>query len=137
MYNSPRPLKKSNQTLECGIAVIQDEKGRILISKRRYSDSYGGYWEFPGGKKRPSETFEECVIREAHEELGIHISIKQFLKKIDYRYPDHPVSLHFYLCHLEEGEPRCGICEECKWVFPKECEKETFLPASLPILALL
>src|SRR5438874_723809 len=52
-----------------GLAIIVS-KGRILIAKRKKSDTLGGFWEFPGGKCEPTETLEECVRREVAEELA-------------------------------------------------------------------
>jgi len=36
-------------------------------------------WELPGGKLEPGESPEGCVIREIHEELGLHVSLGPLL----------------------------------------------------------
>ena len=38
--------------LEVGAALVY-ENGMYLISQRRPEDSFGGYWELPGGKITP------------------------------------------------------------------------------------
>src|SRR5258706_16301015 len=72
--------------LRVGLAIIIS-KGRVLIAKRKKSDSLGGFWEFPGGKCEPTETLEECVRREVAEELAIEVTPLRALDAIGYRYP--------------------------------------------------
>ncbi|HJT25175.1 MAG TPA: NUDIX domain-containing protein, partial [bacterium] len=65
--------------LEVGAALIF-KNGKFLITQRRDEDSFGGHWEMPGGKKEPTESLEECVIRELKEELDIEVEIKHFFR---------------------------------------------------------
>ena len=37
-------------------AAVIERDGRILVGLRMKNDTYGGYWEFPGGKIEPGET---------------------------------------------------------------------------------
>lgn len=55
----------------CCLILFQYDK--ILVCKRSANKSNGGLWEFPGGKIKPHETEEECIIREIKEELNILI----------------------------------------------------------------
>lgn len=49
---------------------------RILLLQRSHSDSYGGYWEGPGGGLDPQvdETILEGTAREVREESGLHVA---------------------------------------------------------------
>lgn len=58
------------------IGVWRDEglPWRYLVG-RRAGKAYRGCWEFPGGKREPSETNGECLVREWREELGITVAV--------------------------------------------------------------
>lgn len=54
-------------------AVVQDERGRILLLRRAPDSLNGaGEWTIPGGKIDPGETADEAAVRETFEETGIH-----------------------------------------------------------------
>ena len=61
---------------------ILKKKNKILITKRLSRKLFGDFWEFPGGKLENNETFEEAMVRELYEEIGIKINIKN-LKSLD------------------------------------------------------
>jgi len=69
-----------------GVAVIRNDRGEILIDKRRQDGLMGGLWELPGGKIEPGETVEECIKREIWEELGIEIEVGLSLIVINHIY---------------------------------------------------
>lgn len=68
-------------------AVLKNEKGEILLVKRKF-DPKKGYWDIPGGFVDLGETIEESLRRELKEELGITIKdFKYLTSKIDmYEY---------------------------------------------------
>ena len=76
-----------------GVAVIWNNQGQILIDRRLPGGMFGGLWEFPGGKIEKSETVEECIKREIHEELGIEIEVGEHLITIDHVYTHLRVTL--------------------------------------------
>ncbi len=55
-------------------------RGLLLITQRRLQDHLGGLWEFPGGKRHPGESDEECLHRELMEELGIEVAVKELIE---------------------------------------------------------
>lgn len=60
-------------------AVIFDNKSRVLLCKRSMSKKIApGLWRLPGGEIEESETLEDALRREIHEELSVEIiSIKE------------------------------------------------------------
>jgi NAD+ diphosphatase len=58
--------------------IIVDDKGEILLTKRKTSPKKG-WWDLPGGFADIGESMEESVIRELHEELGAEIDELQYL----------------------------------------------------------
>jgi mutator protein MutT len=123
-----------NQTpLEVGAALIY-ENGLYLISRRKEEDSFGGFWELPGGKKEVGETLEQCVIRELKEELDIEVYIRKFFKIVTYHYPVRSVRLNIFLCGVKSGEPKAIECSEFAWVKPQDLKTYQFPEADQTLI---
>ena len=122
-------IKKKQNVIPCGVALIR--RGReFLISQRHADDTFGGYWEFPGGKRDPGETLAQCVVREAREELDIEIAVGRKLFDIQKKYDDRIVWLHFFLCSYVSGEPKALESQQVQWVDVRRLEKFKFPPAN-------
>lgn len=68
------------------IGVISDKDGNYLITRRSKNlSTFPGVWVFPGGRVDKYEYFEEAVIREIHEEVGIEIKKDLESKKYSYK----------------------------------------------------
>lgn len=120
--------------IDCGVAVIRDGAGRILISRRKDDDSFGGYWEFPGGGRESGETLEACAIREVREELGVVVSAERLIRVIENPYPGKSLRLAFFLCRYESGEPLAIDCAEARWVEANELNRYKFPPANQAVI---
>ena len=115
-------------------AALIFRDGKILITQRHADSHLGGLWEFPGGKREKNETFEQCLVREIHEELGAEISANKLLKEIVHAYPNKTVRLKFFSCRLIHGEPQPLGCAALKWIGESELDNYKFPDADAKLL---
>lgn len=101
-------------------AAVIEEKGKVLIARRKPGRHMGGKWEFPGGKIEPGETPEESLARELEEELAIQARIGEYLCSA--LYEGDGVSLELLVFRVERirGEPALIEHQEIRWVRPEE-----------------
>ena len=111
--------------------------GRYLIARRKVGTHLGGLWEFPGGKREPGESLEDCLHRELREELGIAVTSPVHFRTIRHDYPAKTVELHFFHCAISRGEALALDCEEVRWVMPDELPDYEFPPADRPLIEAL
>jgi len=123
----------SRHVTEVSAALIFHD-GKLLIT-RRHSDAHlGGLWEFPGGKREPDETFEQCLVREIREELGVEISVGKLFESVTHAYPEKTVRLKFFVCRLKRGEPQKLGCAAFKWIRAAELDNYQFPAADTKLL---
>ena len=122
-------MKELLPVIPCGVALIRCGR-EFLISQRKKNDSFGLLWEFPGGKKNPGESFEECVAREVKEEIGIDIRVHEKFMEIRRRYHERIIWLNFFLCSHVAGEARPVDCEKIEWVSVENLKNYSFPPAN-------
>lgn len=118
-----------------GVAVIKNDRGKILIDRRKPDGLLGGMWEFPGGKVEPGETIEACIEREIQEELAIAIHVGHHLTTVDHAYSHFRVTLNVYWCDYVSGEPQPLACDEIRWVQPEELNNYPFPKANEHIIS--
>jgi mutator protein MutT len=122
--------------IPCGIAIIR-RGSEFLISQRCEDDTFGSFWEFPGGKRNPGETFEDCVVRETKEELGVDIVVRSKFMELRRQYNEKIIWLNFYLCDYVGGEPRAIECQKTAWSDVDGLKKFRFPPANELVIAKL
>ena len=130
------PHSHSSPVIEVAAGLVF-RQGKLLITQRRAEDHLGGLWEFPGGKREPGESFQECVRRELHEELGILVDPKELLTSILHEYREKTVHLKFFRCVLCEHEPRTLGCQAFEWIEPHQLQEFPFPEADAQLLELL
>jgi 8-oxo-dGTP diphosphatase len=103
------------QVIEVSAGLIFRD-GKLLIAQR-YADAHlGGLWEFPGGKREAGETFEQCLVRELREELGVEVRVGEMFDSVTHAYPDKTVHLRFFVSEIIAGELQPLGCAALKWV---------------------
>ena len=118
-------------------ALIQDDKGRYLITRRRGGSHLAGMWEFPGGKREPGESLEEALRRELIEELSATFSVGEKVQTVRWQYPERTVVLHFYRCRFESGTIEPLEQQAMEWVEPARLAELEFPPADRELIARL
>lgn len=113
-------------------ALIMDLE-RILIAQRKGKGPRGFLWEFPGGKVREEEEPREALRRELKEELDIVAKVGTIFEAVYHVYPEYPVLLLAYLCHIERGRPRPLDCQDLRWVRVQELAEFSMPQADAPI----
>ncbi|MFJ4960908.1 NUDIX hydrolase [Streptomyces sp. NPDC088729] len=65
--NAPKP----NRMVVAASAVVTDDRGRILLQRRRDND----LWALPGGGMDIGESLPGTAVREVREETGLEVEI--------------------------------------------------------------
>lgn len=89
-------------------AVVRDQK--VLYVRRNYEPNQG-FWTLPGGYAEHTETLDEAVRRELHEETGIEVGVTGVIGvRTRYGEKDGAV-LVVFRCELVSGEPQADDYE--------------------------
>ena len=123
--------------VEVVAGLIQDEKGRFLVTRRRAGSHLAGFWEFPGGKRESGESLEDALRRELAEELSARFEVGERVETVQWEYPERTIVIHFYRCRLESGtiEPRED--QAMAWVAPERLSDFDFPPADCDLITRL
>jgi 8-oxo-dGTP diphosphatase len=122
------------RVIEVTAALIQDARGRYLITQRRRGTHLEGLWEFPGGKREPDESAGACLRRELAEEVGALFTVGEKVETIRWEYPDRTVIIHFYRCQFESGTIEPLESQAMAWVDVERLPDYDFPPADRAII---
>lgn len=116
------------------IAVIIEDS-RYLVIKRSQQVRAAGMFCFPGGGIEPGESEVDALIREIHEELGVHITVQN---KVYQSTNDRGVELNWYrvsiLPNQEITLDQLEVSSYC-WLTRDEIYKlDNVLPSNLEFL---
>jgi mutator protein MutT len=127
---SPAPARRPIE-VAAGL-VFRD--GRLLITRRSAGAHLAGLWEFPGGKREPGETFQQCLRRELREELGIEVRVLSLFEDLIHDYPERTVRLKFFHCRWLRREPAPILCENLAWITRAQLSQYAFPAADTRLL---
>jgi 8-oxo-dGTP diphosphatase len=115
--------------IRAGIVLIQDGKVALIERHRAGLD----YFVFPGGGVDEGESPEQAAVREAMEELGIDVLIKQKVAEIQLGPKSWQV---YFLAEQRGGEFGSGAGEEYTDADPDSPEEGIYIPIWMPIAQL-
>lgn len=118
--------------IEVVAAIIQKED-KIFATQRGYGE-WKDWWEFPGGKIETGETPEEALKREIREELSTEINIDKCFCTVNYDYPKFHLTMHCYLCSLQNDAMHLNEHEAARWLTKNELPSVKWLPADIEII---
>ena len=122
--------------IEVVAAIIRDADGKIFATQRGYGD-WKDYWEFPGGKVEPGETWQQALQREIWEELETRVAVEQLLTTVEWDYPQFHLTMHCFFCHVESGHLELKEHEAARWLPKEQLGEVMWLPADEQVIALL
>ena len=120
--------------IKAAIAVIL-RRDRTLICQRKAGDSFGGYWEFPGGGVEAGETLTQCLHRELREELNLTIEIVAPLKPVRHNISEGELILYPYWCRADDSVPVAIECDQFCWVSLDQLTDYQFPPGNESLFA--
>jgi 8-oxo-dGTP pyrophosphatase MutT (NUDIX family) len=112
--------------IRAGIVLIQENK--VALIERHRAGLH--YFVFPGGGVDEGETPEKAAIREAMEELGIEVAIKQRVAEVQLGQKSRQI---YFLVNRIGGEFGSGIGEEYTDSDPQDPEEGIYFPVWMPI----
>lgn len=112
--------------IRAGIVLIQGNKVALIERHRAGLD----YFVFPGGGVDEGETPEQAAVREAMEELGIEIAIKQKVAEVQLGKKSRQV---YYLVEQTGGEFGTGMGEEFMEIDHEHPQRGIYIPIWMPI----
>ena len=128
-------MKDSPQRIAIGI--VENSAGRFLVTKRGTGKHLANYWEFPGGKVDPHESFKMALRREMHEEVGICPVQIQKILEFKHQYDDR--LLHFQVFKIISYLSKISACEEqqLSWLDSGQLERSNMPAANRAIISAL
>tara|TARA_B100001057_G_scaffold172274_1_gene173052 strand:- start:306 stop:707 length:402 start_codon:yes stop_codon:yes gene_type:complete len=124
------------KTVFCSSAIILNSKKECLVSSRSNKTILSNYFEFPGGKLEQNEGFEDALIRELNEELGmtIHQNKLNHFIHITHKYEFFFLYMHVYLIENFQQQLMSIDKEKLVWVSKDNLANVNILPANKLIM---
>jgi A/G-specific adenine glycosylase len=108
------PRKKiPHYRIAVGIIV---KNGKILIARRKESQMLGGLWEFPGGKRKGTESLAQTAVREIREETGLTVAVDKPYLTLQHAYSHFRITLTAFRCRWIAGQAIPHTSTALRWI---------------------
>lgn len=118
-------------------AVIEHDNKILCMQRNKAKYDYVSYkFEFPGGKVETGEERHTALERELREEMDMDIKISEqdYLMTVEHTYPDFAITMHAYLCKLDNPQFVMKEHIAAKWLAPSELNTLDWADADKPIV---
>ena len=120
------------------VAAVFEQAEKVLVCRRKIDLHNGGLWEFPGGKRKPDESFEHALAREVAEELHVRIHAGQLsgcsLGNYVHKTGSLEIELHCFMVLLWQGEFVPTDHDQIKWCAVEELRSMQLSAADVPFI---
>jgi 8-oxo-dGTP diphosphatase len=117
--------------------IVHDNKVLILRESNKYSEGTNvSKYDFPGGRVKPGERFDEGLLREIKEETGLEVDIKKPLAINEWR-PEvkgekWQIVATFIECSSNSKDVKLSDDhDEYLWINPKEFSNYNIIKTNL------
>lgn len=116
------------------VAALIWDGNQFMICQRPAHKARGLLWEFVGGKVEPGETYEQALIRECREEIGVGLAVGDVFMEVIHAYPDITVHLTLFHASVASGTVQKLEHNDIRWITPAQIPEYDFCPADTEIL---
>ena len=110
------------------VGALMEQGGKYLTCQRKADDTFGSYWEFPGGKVERGEDKRAALIREIREELAVDIIIDGLVGIFWDELPHVAIRFFLYRSTITSGVPVCVECQQVKMATLDELQGMALTP---------
>ena len=128
--------QKTNNLPKIVVGGLIYQNKKILICQRKKEGDHPLKWEFPGGKLKDNENYQEALKRELKEELSIEINEMIYFDEYLYEYKklSKILKLVFFQIFQFEGEIQNKVHQQLKWIDISKLGDYDFLEGDLKII---
>jgi 8-oxo-dGTP diphosphatase len=111
------------------------DQGRLLAARRSAPPELAGRWELPGGKVESGESAANALVRELHEELGIHAEPLEPVPG-EWPLPRPGYVLQVWTARILSGTPEpLEDHDRLRWLTPDDIDSVDWLDQDRPAVA--
>ncbi|MEE1650239.1 (deoxy)nucleoside triphosphate pyrophosphohydrolase [Brachybacterium sp. J144] len=117
------------------VGAIVERDGAVFAARRNADRSAGGLWEFPGGKVEHGESPEAALRRELREELGVDVTVGEFVDRSLSDVGTARIELSCYAAQFAGEDPSASSDHDAmQWVPLTELSSLRWAPGDVPLL---